>query len=173
MSCPTETDLLRLVSGELTGQHRERVVAHVEQCAACAQRVEPQQDLWETMGAWHVDVAGRDVSADVLRAAAGASAVHGATVWHRPWQWPVPLRTAASVLLAVGIGWGAGRTMPQSAPSRLTSVPEPVEPVTPELVAREMSLDELGGGVPTGLAITLLYEDEQPAVEVGDEEEQG
>jgi len=172
MSCPTETNLLCLVSGELSGQRRQIVVDHVNQCAVCARRVQELRDLWAVMGSWQPDVAGHEVAESVLRRVA-REAGSQPTQWRQPWRWPVPLRAAASILLAVGIGWGAGRTMPASAPSRLITLPEPLEPVTAELVAREMSLDELGGGVPTGLAVTLLYEDEQPAVEVSDEEEQG
>ncbi len=160
MSCPSESDLVKMVSGELTGDHRDAVAAHLSQCEACAARAQALQQLWQVMGAWQVDASGHEVADGVLVAVGARPILTERSRWARPWQWPVPLRAAASLLLAVGVGWGTGRWTgrPDEGP---TLGPQPSEPVTAEAVAREMNLDALTGGASTGLAMTWLSEDLQ------------
>ncbi|MBN1346254.1 MAG: hypothetical protein JXQ73_26430 [Phycisphaerae bacterium] len=161
MSCPTESDLLRMASGELTGPSRQSVLAHVELCSTCAGRVQELQDLWDLMGAWDVDASTHDVEAGVT---AGVG-VDQARESHHLWRWPVPLRAAASVALAVGIGWGAGR-YPWTSPSTSRDEAQPLRQVaTTDQVVQDLNLDALNCGVPTGLAITLLDEELLPEPE--------
>ncbi len=181
MSCPTESDLLRMASGELAGQRRDAVTAHVRGCETCARRLREIQAVWETMASWEVDTTGHEVAQAVLQAVPAQFADSGPDLraqpdglarggWlAHPWRWPVPMRAAASILLAVAVGWGAGRWVPRAASpdlgqarGRLASAPkDPAEmggPVTAERIARDLGLDALRGGIATGLSITLLDE---------------
>ena len=67
--------------------------------------------------------------------------------------------------MAVGIGWGAGNYPSLLQTPSQQAVPSPSQAVTPQFVAQDMSLDALSGGVPTGLAITLLDEELLPEPE--------
>ena len=169
MSCPSESDLVKMVSGELTGDRHDAVMSHLDQCATCAQRADELRRAWRAMGAWQVDTSGHDVSDRVLIAVGTRPISAEQGRWGRPWQWPVPLRAAASLLLAVGIGWGTGRWTGRPDLQGPTPGPRPAEPVTAEAVAREMNLGALTGGAPTGLALTWMNEE----LQASDMEEKG
>ena len=181
MSCPTESDLLRMASGELAGPRRDAVTAHVEQCETCARRVQEIRAVWETMALWEVDTTGHDVAQAVLQTVPARSTDSGPDFGVRPdglarggwlaqpWRWPVPTRAAASILLAVAVGWGTGRWVPRAASPDLgrargglaSGQKDPAEmreAVTAERIARDLGLDALGGGIATGLSITLFDE---------------
>jgi anti-sigma factor RsiW len=158
-----------MVSGELTGPQRQAVLAHVEQCDHCRQRVAKLQDVWQAMDAWQVEAAGHEVADEVLQTLKARLARPQTSPWRQPWRWPVPLRAAASFMAAVGIGWGAARWTSQPTPADMAAGTGPDEPVTGELVARDIGLDVLTGGSATGLAVTFLDEQLQQL----DEEEKG
>jgi hypothetical protein len=160
MACPSESDLIRMISGELAGDALAGADAHVEQCQTCAARADEMRGVWDLLEAWQVDARGHEVDGAVLQAVGPLLSASRMDRWVRPWRWPVPLRAAASIVLAVGVGWGtAAGTARQGGPV-LAGLPESTEPVTAEAVARDMALDALSGGVPTGLVVTLINETE-------------
>ncbi len=61
--CPAETELIRLVAGELDETTSQRLLAHVESCAACQTMYWEQQGLWDALGATDAAPADRDLSA--------------------------------------------------------------------------------------------------------------
>lgn len=168
MACPRESDILRMISGELQDSLRAEVVEHVDGCSICAEQVHRMRELRDLMGEWRVDVAGHEVDRAVLRAVGSQPVALPFDRWSKPWRWPVPLRAAASFLLAAGIGWSVSQSVQQSAPVDRTELAVVDEPATPESVTADLSLEALGGGAATGLAATLLDEN-QPAFQ----EEQG
>ncbi len=155
MSCPSQTELVRLVAGELTGEAQRDLQAHVAHCPSCEPYVRQLSTTWELLGRWEVDTTGHDV-ADRIMASARLEGEPRRTIrWTAPWRWPVPVRAAASILLAAGIGWGTARM--SSADQRPGVAPRDLaEQVMPDLVAGDIKLDHLSGGAPVGLAITFL-----------------
>jgi anti-sigma factor RsiW len=162
MSCPAESDLVRMVSGELAPDHRQTVLRHLEQCPECSRRLGELTSLWRTLGRWEVDASAHDVAGAVIRTVRITHATPPRDYrWTRPWRWPIPLRAAASFLLAVGLGWAAGRATAPRAATEMAEAPQAASAVTFEQVAQDMGLDALGGGAVTGLAATL-FQDEPP-----------
>jgi anti-sigma factor RsiW len=168
MACPSESELLKMVAGELAEPRRAEVAEHVEGCTTCAQQLQDLRDVWGAMDAWAVDTAGHEIDRAVLAAAGSETIAFPARHWHTPWQWPVPLRAAASFLLAAGIGWAAGMMAPNRARPDQADIVASAEPVTPGQIAADLSLDALNGGTMPGLGALLL--DEQQTVF---EEDQG
>jgi len=161
--------LVRLVAGELSQAEKGDIEVHVARCPSCSERLEELQATWRVMGTWHVKATGHDVTDGVLTAIESAPVRWPPVRWFPPWLWPVPIRAAASIVLAAGIGWMAGRWVPAGS-QQVRPGPAPVvEPVSVDLVARDMSFDEMTGGAPTGLAITLLTDEP----ETSEQEEKG
>ncbi len=167
--CPSESERLRWVAGELTGSARAEMESHLAECSECSRQVTELGAMWRSMDAWRVDVGGHDVLPRVLAAAADRSENDCVARWKYPWAWPVPIRAAASILLAAGIGWSAARAMPRPAlapfPSEIPLAAQPSE----EVVADDVALYALTGGTPTGVASTFLDDE----TELSEQEDRG
>jgi len=119
MTCPRNGTILRLLSGELLPDAAGEFQAHLEACPTCTSAHKEMQGTWGALGDWRLDVSGIDLTDRVL-----ADAEAAARPPVRATRWTAPLRAAASAILAVGLGIGAGRLVPQDeAPSAPTSPP--------------------------------------------------
>jgi anti-sigma factor RsiW len=165
MSCPSETDWVRWMAGEISEVQRHSMESHADKCPVCTRRRQKLQAIWRLTGTWQVDAAARDVLDGVFKAVRQQPAAVPPARRYQPWVWPVPLRAAAGILLAAGIGWSAGRLAPAHFPMTNPPVAATTEPVTDELAANEISLDALTGGTPTGLAFTFLSDEPEPSTQ--------
>ena len=121
MLCPRNSAILRLLSGELTPDERREFQEHLEACLVCRSAYEDLRLSWDALGGWRIELSAIDLTERVLADAdvegrRPVRAVAG-VVW-----WSVPLRAAASIILAVGLGVGAGHLVPAGESA---VVPEP------------------------------------------------
>lgn len=105
MSCPDEPRLIRLVSGELDPQEARALEQHAEKCPRCAAALEELRATWSLLGEWAEDATTADVWPTV-RATLELDA-KGRGGW-LPQTKPAMLRAAASLAVAVGLGWATG-----------------------------------------------------------------
>jgi len=137
----TEIELIEHLGGHLPRERREAVEDHLAACDACRGRAEQLTETWGLLGEWAEPTRRRDLRRGVLDAASRRR-----SVWPAPWAIPA-LRAAAVVLLAVGVGYAAGRW------SRPCASAEAVEEGQ---VAAQLYLGAFDAGTPAGLAESLL-----------------
>jgi hypothetical protein len=170
MQCPSDTDLLKWVAGELTGQEDESLVRHLGLCTQCAQQAAELKSVWGTMGNWEVDPSGHQVVDRVLGAVRTVQVGSlSSPSWRQPWRWPVPIRAAASILLAAGIGWSAGRFLRTESRAPAPAATPKQGMVAGDLFSRTATLEGLMRGMGTGLAIPMINSDPGPL----DQEDRG
>ena len=145
MTCPRNGTVLRLLSGELPPDAAGEFQAHVAVCPICMSAYEELQATWGALGDWRLDVSGIDLTDRVL-----ADAETAARSPVRATRWTAPLRAAASVILAVGLGIGAGRLVPQDEASSVPASPPAVTAVD-EAIAMIGLTAESVTGLPLGL----------------------
>lgn len=144
MRCPTQSELLRLISGELAEDQADTLRSHVAHCPACTQSYQHLQSSWDALAAWRVDHGALDVFETVVQRAA-ESAGRVRPVRSAPWR--SPMRLAASVMLAAGLGIGAGMLAPTSA----WMAPSPSR----ERIAEALGLTHFAADSATGLPGSL------------------
>lgn len=128
--CLHDTQLIRLVAGELSSGERATCIAHIETCAHCRQRLEAQQQAWEMLGQWGVDLPPGGFTVDVNRPLGRIEPVLAGFPRH---SW----RMAAAVMLAAGAGVVAGLVVPSTSTSiAAAEVPH-------DQVVEQLGLDEL------------------------------
>lgn len=157
MSCPQDHLIVRLVGGELADAEERDVRQHLATCPSCAAAFEGLRGTWVDLGAWNVDPTGTDLTDRVLaRAADKEIQVRG------PLLLAVfragPLRLAASIALAAGLGVATGALVPRDRAlqsSQASAVPTAVE------LAEVLGLGELATQSATGLPFG--FEPEAPA----------
>jgi anti-sigma factor RsiW len=127
----TEMQILARVQGRLTPDDAGPVEAHLQVCTACRERVAAQNHLWQQLETWGVPPVSADLAERVLDALP-------APATHRLPRvgWMRPLRAAAAILLAIGLGHVAGRLTWKPA----SSPPAPDEAA----VAQSLHLDDAG-----------------------------
>ncbi len=159
MDCPRTHLIARLVSGELPPPEEYVLREHLETCQVCAAAYSELHQTWNVLEDWQLDVSGIDLTERVL--------IQAGSEGRRPVQpirliasWTVPIRAAASIVLAVGLGIGAGHLIPAG---RSAAVPE--SPVALEGITEALELIGLASESATGLPISL-EPDEAPT---GDE----
>jgi anti-sigma factor RsiW len=147
--CPSESDLIRLLAGELPDARQRALAEHVRQCPSCAARHAELAGVHELLGAWDVVAPLRDLHAEVMRRAVQ---VRPAPWWERGQWTQARARVAAAVALAVGAGVAAGvlAPVPQRAPE--------ARAVAEHEVIESLGLDALGGEA-LGVARVLMDDD--------------
>ncbi len=106
MNHVSETDLIRLVAGELHEARREALRRHIESCPACRQAFERQQAVAALLGAWTIEAEHPDLWPAIQRRLDSPA---------RPDTLPLRVRigritrVAAAVALGVGLGYLSGR----------------------------------------------------------------
>lgn len=150
--CPQNSVILRFLSGELTPEARSEFQTHLETCGVCRSAYEDLRASWDVLGGWQLDLDGVDLRERVL---AEAEAVGRRQV--RAVRWTVPLRAAASLAAAVGLGVGVGHLVPVA---RSVSPVVAKSAVATEDVTESLGLVEFASKAATGLA--LDFERDEP-----------
>ena len=159
MTCPRTHLIVRLASGELSPAEERDLREHLETCQVCAAAYSEMSQTWNALGEWQLNVSGIDLAERVL-AEADAEGRRPSPPIRLTWHWAVPLRAAASIALAVGLGVAAGHLMPAG---KSAAVPE--SPASLEGITEALELIGFTSESATGLALGL-DSDEAP---VGDE----
>ncbi|MCK4660577.1 MAG: zf-HC2 domain-containing protein [Phycisphaerae bacterium] len=119
MTCPRNSMILRLLSGELEPDGQREFREHLETCPVCRSAYEGLQASWDVLGGWRVDLSAIDLTERVLADADVQDRRLGQPIRLAAY-WTVPLRVAASILLAVGLGVGAGNLVPTIKPETVS-----------------------------------------------------
>jgi len=153
MICATEGDLIRLVSGELSGPAAVELRDHVRGCARCASLLAELQATWDMLGTGDEPASAIDHWPAIREAL---------TQERRGRSIPLArgdlLRVAASVAFALGLGWTTGWLVgrPAPTPGELPALESLIEP---------LGLDELAAGSAAGVTNTLLSAEEDEGTE--------
>lgn len=152
MACPLTNQIIGLASGELPSAEAEQLRAHLADCSACAAEYAALQRTWDTLDAWAVDPGRHDLTGAVLARAADVEQLPQEERV-RLLRMPAPLRAAASILVAVGLGLAAGRLIPVSESTQPVQIPES----STQDVVEYLGLNQLASTA-TGLPEPLLTE---------------
>jgi len=146
MQHPTDIQMMEFEGGHLPPDQRDQTIEHLASCQACRSRHQELSEVWDILGEWETPPGEHDLRERVLAAAAADGTIRFPGVWR---QWTlVTLKTAASVILAVGIGYAAAQW---DRPS-----PEPSPDNIEQRVAAELYLDTFESGTPAGLSELVL-----------------
>lgn len=151
MTCPRTPILLRLLADELASEERRHIRAHLATCAACAREHARLIEVWQALAEWETGVAEIDLTARVLAAASRESADRTGPT-RRLQALAAMVRAAASILVAAGLGIGAGYVLPvrygeTEDRSRTTA--------SAEDIVEALGLSHLGSESATGLLNSL------------------
>jgi len=146
MQHPTDIQMMEFIGGHMPPDQRDRTIEHLASCQACRSRHQELSEVWDVLGEWEVPVGEHNLRERVLAAASVAATRRFPSVWR---QWTlVTLKTAASVLLAVGVGYAAAlwnRPSPEPPPNNIE-----------QRVAASLYLDTFESGTPAGLSELVL-----------------
>jgi anti-sigma factor RsiW len=132
MTCPRTHLIVRLASGELPPAEEGDLREHLEACPVCTAAYSEMQQTWNALGNWPLDLSGIDLTERVL-AEADAEGRRPSHPIRLAGRWAVPLRAAASIILAVGLGVAAGRLIPAGKSAAVTESPASLEGMTEAL----------------------------------------
>ena len=146
MRHPTDIKMMEFIGGRLPPDQRERTIEHLASCQACQSRHQEMTEVWDVLGQWEVSPGEHDLQERVLAAASADRTIRfpGA---RRQWML-VTLKTAASIVLAVGVGYAAAKW----DRSALAPPPSNIE----QRVAASLYLDTFESGTPAGLSELVL-----------------
>lgn len=102
-----DIELIKYVAGNLAEAQAADVRGHIDTCPDCSQRIQEIRSLWDALGQWQVDSAGRDVAGRVTALAKEAQLQdmqQPATSARKTILLHQILRIAASIIIAVGLG---------------------------------------------------------------------
>ena len=159
MTCPRTNSIVRLASGELPPGEERDLREHLETCETCTSAYTEMCQTWNTLGEWQVDVSGIDLAERVL-AEADAEGRCPSQPIRLAGHWAVPLRAAASIVVAVGLGVAAGHLVPAG---KSAAIPESSASLAG--ITEALELIGFASESATGLAFSLEL-DEAPT---GDE----
>ena len=171
MSHIADAELTELASDMLPPDRRAAVQAHLVDCEPCRDRYGAVAQTWRLLGEWQAPERERDLAPAVVDA---ARREHAAPRAAGAWRRALPaLRTAAAVLVSIGIGHAAGRLAARPATPAADRTPVAVGVVRPteddatsqtaaaaradaEAADESLSLDVFESGSPAGMAEALL-----------------
>lgn len=146
MQHPTDIQMMEFLGGHLPPDQHARAMEHLAACQACRSRHQQLAEIWGVLGEWEVPAGEHDVLDRVLAAAGAGGTIRFPGVWR---QWTtVTLKAAASILLAVGVGYAAARW------DRPARVPPPNN--LEQRVASSLYLQTFESGTPGGLSELVL-----------------
>ena len=151
----TDIQMMEFLGGHLPSDQRPRAEEHLATCEVCRSRHEQLTEVWNVLGEWEVSAGEHDLREQVLAAARAGGTLRLASTWRR-WTL-VTLKAAASVIIAVGIGYAAGRW------NRASPLPPPPDDLE-QRVASSLYLEAFESGTPAGLSELVLAAD-QPSLE--------
>ena len=137
--------MIELIGGYSGPDERAAAEDHLAACESCRREYQQLVNTWEVLGQWETIQPGRDISERIV-AAAASRVTRCPSVWRR--FAPVALKAAASIILAAGIGYAAGRSYR----------PEPPPPAAniEQQAASSIYLDTFESGTPAGLSEYVL-----------------
>jgi len=118
--------LMEYVAGKLAATRKEQVAEHIAGCPECSQRRRQAALLWDSLGQWTVDASGHEVAGRIAALAEkdltssaknktrddGRETRDAVPIVRRPLvyrpSFSTVLRVAASILIAVGVGYSLG-----------------------------------------------------------------
>jgi len=142
----TDIQLLELIGGHLRLDDRAGAEDHLAACESCRRQHEQLARTWEVLGQWDPVPAGRDLSEMILATATWDRKQRFPRVWRRFAM--VMLKAAASIVLAAGIGYAAGRSY--------RPAPSPPAANIEQQAASSIYLDTFESGTPAGLSEFVL-----------------
>ena len=151
----TDIQMMEFLGGHLPSDQRPGAEEHLATCEACRSRHEQMIEVWNVLGEWEVPAGEHDVREKVLAAANAGGALRFSNAWRR-WTL-VTLKAAASVIIAIGVGYAAGRW---NRPG-LQPPPDDLE----QRVASSLYFETFESGTPAGLSELVLTADESLAEE--------
>jgi anti-sigma factor RsiW len=143
-----QTTLIKLVAGELSGDQRRDIEAHLASCDECRAALERQRTVYDVLGDWRLGAVALDQWPAVERRLEDWRPVIIRPIWAQVGR---VSRIAAAVIVGVGAGYVGGRL----ATPNVTPTP------TFETISDEDALDAVGFAViespsATGLFTTVL-----------------
>ncbi len=142
----TEAQLLELIGGHLRPDDRTAAEDHLAACESCSRLHQQLLQTWNALGPWEVIPPGRDLSERIIVAAGSRGTPRCPSVWRRLTL--VALQAAASIVLAVGIGYAAGRSYRPEPPATARNMEQQA--------AASLYLDTFESGTPAGLSELVL-----------------
>jgi anti-sigma factor RsiW len=142
----TDRQLQARLQGTLAVDEEQALGAHLRECSGCQQRLTALQAAWKPLGMWAAPSVPPDLQLKIMAALPAQPATQRSHPWWRS------LRVAAALLLAAGIGHGAGRMLwrpPMTTPPDAEAVAESLhldDPTTATMLLA--ALDAPEGGQP-------------------------
>jgi anti-sigma factor RsiW len=150
-------EIIEYVAGNSTGPRTLDVRKHIAECPQCAKHVEQAQKLSNALGVWIVETAGHELADRVAALAQEAKDSKTAAARELIVRFmPQAMRVAASIIIAIGLGYKLGEYSVEERKSQLAYSAE-----KPKYVAA------LGLEWSSGLARLVL---EEPPAETGAEQ---
>lgn len=146
----TDIQMIEFLGGHLPSDQHLGAEEHLAACEVCRSRHEQLSEMWNVLGEWEVPAGEHDLREKVLAAAGAGGTLRFSSAWRR-WTL-VTLKAAASVIIAIGIGYAAGRW---NRPSPLPP-PDDLE----RHAASSLYLQTFESGTPAGLSELVLAADE-------------
>jgi anti-sigma factor RsiW len=159
MSCPDEARWIRLVSGELDPQEARALERHTEECPRCAATLQELRATWSVLGEWTEETTTADLWPTVRATLELEARRRGGWL---PRTGPALLQAAASLAIAVGLGWATGAWITPGQPgaqnqSAEASIDDALEP---------LGVDEFVGTSATGLELVFEETTQNGAEEI-------
>jgi len=106
-----DNELMEYVADRLAPPQKEQVAEHIAGCPDCSQRRRQAQMLWDSLDQWTVDTSGHEIADRVTALAQEHKSVRAQMhKTYAPSTYALVLRVAASILIAVGVGYKLGRS---------------------------------------------------------------
>jgi hypothetical protein len=134
------------LQGALAAEEEQALAGHLRECGECQRRLAALKTAWGLLGAWTAPSAPPDLKMKILAALPAQPAAKRSHLWLRS------MRVAAALLVAAGIGHGAGRMLwkpPMTTPPDAEAAAESLhldDPTTATMLLA--ALDAPEGGQP-------------------------
>jgi len=146
----TDIQMMMLLGGHSPPDQRHAAEEHLAACDRCRARYQQMAEVWAALGRWELPPGDHGVRERVLAAAGTDASLHPSSPWRR---WALAtLKAAASVVIAAGVGYAAGRWN--------RSQPGPPPGDLEHRVALSLYLPTFESGTPAGLSELVLAADE-------------
>lgn len=115
-----DNELMEYMAGRLASPQKEQVAEHIASCPECSQRRLQAEMLWNSLGQWTVDTSGHEIAGRLTALVEKGLSPETRKEWndgrvvrrpliYRP-SFSAVLRVAASILIAVGVGYKLGKS---------------------------------------------------------------
>lgn len=107
-----DIEIQKYISGKLSAPENEQVREHLATCQECSDHWRKAVELWDTLGQWDVDTTSHNVAERIMALAEQQrlnSNKHDNILKLGKKYLPAVLRVAASIIIAIGVGYKLGR----------------------------------------------------------------